>query len=253
MSAAQRPVVVVTRSAEQSGGLSTRLVAAGYDVLEVPVIEIAEAEDGGSALCAALGRLHEYDWVVVTSPNGAARVRDALIALDAQRRPNTAVVGPGTADALSVPVSLVARSSIGEGLVEDFPAGHGRVLLVQAEVARPVVAEGLRAKGWDVEAVVGYRTVPARPTPALIAAAGRADAVVFTSGSTVRHFVAAVGEQGIPPVAVSIGPATSAVAEELGVRITVTAAVHNLDGVIEALTTVLKPDPQAAPRNRPRS
>lgn len=253
MSTHQRPIVVVTRSAEQSGGLSSRLLAAGYDVLEVPVIEIADAADGGSALRAALGHLVDYDWLVVTSPNGAARVSEALHALDPQQRPSTAVVGPGTADALGVPASLVARSSIGEGLVDDLPPGSGRVLLVQAEAARPVVADGLRAKGWSVDAVVGYRTVASRPPAELVAAAGHADAVVFTSGSTVRHFVAAVGERHIPSVAVSIGPATTAVADELGVRIAVTASVHNLDGVVQALTSVLAPAPHAAPRPQPRS
>lgn len=249
----RRPVVVVTRAAEQSGGLSSRLVASGYDVLEVPVIEITEAVDGGVALRSALSRLQEYDWLVVTSPNGAGRVRDALRAIDPQQRPRTAVVGPGTGDVLAVPADLTARSAIGEGLVEDFPVGHGRVLLVQAEAARPVVAAGLAAKGWDVDAVVGYRTVPAHPVPALIEQARHADAVVFTSGSTVRNFVGSAGLRALPAVAVSIGPATTAVAEQLGVAITVTAAEHTLDGVVQALATVLPPVQRAVPPERPPS
>lgn len=246
-SAARRPVVVVTRSAEQLGGLSVRLATAGYDVLEVPVIAIADAADGGATLRHALGELHLYDWLVVTSPNGAARVRSTLASLAPDRRPRVAVVGPGTADALGVEPALVARSSIGEGLVDDFPSGAGSVLLVQAEAARAVVADGLRAKGWSVDAVIGYRTVPAQPEPSLVEAAQHADAVVFTSGSTVRHFVSAVGLQRVPEVAVSIGPATTAVADEVGVRITVTATQHNLDGVVEALKTVLQPGPSNGP------
>jgi uroporphyrinogen-III synthase len=219
----------------------------------VPVIEIVDAADGGTALDTALRELGSYDWVVVTSPNGAARVREPLRSHDAGRRPSVAVVGPGTEAALGMLADLVAGSSIGEGLVEDFPAGNGRVLLVQAEAARPVVAEGLRRRGWVVDAVVGYRTVAAVPSPALVAEARQADAIVFTSGSTVRHFVSAAGALGIPPLAVSIGPATSAVAEELGVQIAVTATVHNLGGVVEALGSVLAPVPQAAPRPQQRS
>lgn len=240
-SATRRPVVVVTRSAEQSGGLSSRLVAAGYDVLEIPVIAIVDPPDGGAALRHALDQLNAYDWVVVTSPNGATRVRSALTSLSQERRPQVAVVGPGTADALGLLPALVARSSIGEGLVDDFPSGSGRVLLVQAQAARPVVADGLRAKGWSVDAVIGYRTVSAQPEPSLVEAAQHADAVVFTSGSTVRHFVSAVGLGRVPAVAVSIGPATTAVAGEVGVQIAVTATQHNLDGVVEALKTVVHP------------
>jgi uroporphyrinogen-III synthase len=236
-----RPLVVVTRAAEQSGGLRKRLVEAGYDVLEVPVIEIVDPEDGGAALDRALDRLHDYDWLVVTSPNGGARVRAALEGRSASSRPRVAAVGPGTAEAVGVPVDLVATTSIGEGIVDDFATGPGRVLLVQAATARPVVAEGLRSKGWQVDAVVGYRTVPAHPGSALIERARTADAVVFTSGSTVRHFVAAAGVAGVPPVVVSIGPATTAVAEQVGVQVTVTATVHTLDGVVTALIGEIAP------------
>lgn len=235
--------VVVTRAAEQSGGLQERLVTAGYDVLEVPVIAIFDAADGGEALRGALAALASYDWVVVTSPNGAKRVADALAACDPAKRPRVAVVGPGTAEAIGAPVDLVASDAIGEGLVEVFPAGTGRVLVAQAEAARPIVGDGLRAKGWTVDVVVAYRTGIVPVAAELCERAGRADAIVFTSGSTVRGYLRSAGAAALPPVVVSIGPATTAVADELGVPVTVTAAVHTLDGVVAALIGVLEPDP----------
>lgn len=241
MTAVSRPVIVVTRAAEQSGGLTSRLRVAGYDVLEVPVIEIVDAADGGAALAGALEGLDEYEWVVVTSPNGASRVRDAL-ARRAGACPRVAVVGPGTAEALGiVAADLQATNSVGEGLVEVFPSGSGRVLLVQAQAARPVVREGLTAKGWTVDAVVAYQTVAAHPAADLLERAAGAAAIVFTSGSTVRNYLAAAGTEGLPAVRVSIGPATTAVAAELGVSIDLTASVHNLDGVVEALRAVVAP------------
>jgi uroporphyrinogen-III synthase len=232
----------VTRAAEQSGGLRERLLEAGYDVLEVPVIGILEAADGGAALRTALAALSSYDWVAVTSPNGAKRVADALAACDPARRPRVAVVGPGTRDAIRGPVDLVASDSIGEGLVDAFGAGPGRVLLAQAEAARTVVADGLRAKGWTVDAVTAYRTDVVPVAAELCERAARADAVVFTSGSTVRGYLRSAGPASLPPVVVSIGPATTAVADELGVPVTVTAAVHTLDGVVAALIGALQPD-----------
>jgi uroporphyrinogen III methyltransferase/synthase len=235
------PVVVVTRAAEQSSGLTKRLHAAGYRVLEVPVIEIVDAADDGEALASALARLAAYDWLVLTSPNGASRVRGALAAMRQGSGPGVAVVGPGTAEALGRPADLQATNSVGEGLVECFPGGNGRVLLVQAEAARPVVRDGLAAKGWTVDAVIAYRTVPAKPAPVLLEQASRADAVVFTSGSTVRNFLLAAGSSGLPRVSVSIGPETTDVAEALGVRIDVTARAHTLDGVVEALRSAVDP------------
>jgi uroporphyrinogen-III synthase len=235
----RRPVVVITRAAQQAGGLRDRLETAGYDVLEVPVIATADPADGGTALTVALSRLPSYDWVVVTSPSGAGRVAAALAACPPERRPQVAVVGPGTASAVGVPVGLVASTSIGEGLVADFPTGTGTVLLAQAEAARTVVAEGLAAKGWTVDTVVAYRTVPARPPAIVLDQARQADAIVFTSGSTVRHFVDAAGIAAVPAVVVTIGPATSAVAAEVGVTVTVVASEHTLDGVVEALRRVV--------------
>jgi uroporphyrinogen-III synthase len=210
-------------------------------VLEVPVIEIVDAVDGGSALAVALAGLDSYDWLVVTSPNGASRVRGALASMPPGSGPRVAVVGPGTAGALGRPADLQATNSVGEGLVECFPDGTGRVLLVQAEAARPVVRDGFTAKGWTVDAVIAYRTVPAKPAQALLEQASRADAVVFTSGSTVRNFLLAAGSSGLPRVSVSIGPETTDVAEALGVRIDVTARVHTLDGVVEALRSAVDP------------
>jgi uroporphyrinogen-III synthase len=241
MSSDRPRTVVVTRAAAQSAGLTDRLERVGYRVLEVPVIQIAEPADGGAALGAALARLDSYDWLVVTSPNGAARVRDAYSSLPVGRRPRLAAVGPGTAAALGVPVDLVATDSVGEGLVAEMPAGSGHVLLAQAEAARDVVRSGLERLGWGVDAVIAYRTVRVDVSPELIRAASSADGIVFTSGSTIRAYLDAAGSDGLPPVVVSIGPATSRVAEELGVRVTVTAAVHNLDGLVDAVQSVLPP------------
>jgi uroporphyrinogen-III synthase len=71
----QRTTVVVTRAADQSAGLRERLIASGYEVLEVPTIAIADASDGGTAFDEAVAAIDRYEWVVVTSPNGAARSR----------------------------------------------------------------------------------------------------------------------------------------------------------------------------------
>ncbi len=70
--------VVVTRATDQAGSLSTALADHGAKVVELPVVSIEESVDGGEALSAALARADCYDWIVVTSPNGARRVADGL-------------------------------------------------------------------------------------------------------------------------------------------------------------------------------
>ena len=126
------------------------LEAEGATVLSVPTIAIEDPPDGGEALRAALADV--WDWVVVTSPNGAERAVAAAGGRAAALAVPWAVVGPGTAEALGrhgIRAALVPDRFVAEGLLEVFPAPPpdrvGRVLVAQAEAARPVLAEGLRA------------------------------------------------------------------------------------------------------------
>lgn len=234
--------VVVTRSTDQAGPLSSRLVALGAQVVDVPTLAFIEPGDGGTALRAAVRRLADGDWVVVTSPNGAERLAAAT---PAGLAPGVrlGVVGPGTASAcerLGLTVSLVPPRFVGEALVDAFPQGPGRVVVAQALGARPVVADGLAAKGWTVETVVAYRTVPLDVSAPLLAAAARADAITFTSASTVASYLAAAGAGGVPRTVVCIGPITAAAAAEAGLAVAAVAREHTLDGLVAATVETLR-------------
>jgi uroporphyrinogen-III synthase len=236
--------VVVTRAREQASHLVEQLQALGAEVVEVPVIAIAPPEDDGAALRRALADGEGYDWIVVTSANGvAALVAAADGSLGSLGRARTAVVGPATADALrrhGVEPDLVPERFVAEGLLEVFPRAEspGRVLLAQADLARPVLAEGLRERGWTVEAVTAYRTVAAPVDEAARAAIAAAHAVTFTSASTVENFVASVGAAAVPSVVVTIGPITTAAARRLGIEVTAEADPHTIDGVVHALVSL---------------
>jgi uroporphyrinogen-III synthase len=235
--------VVIARAAEQSGRLRELLVTEGATVVEVPTIAIVPPQDGGGRLREALRDL--WDWVVVTSPNGAERAVAAAGGRAAALALRWAVVGPGTADALGrlgIRAALVPTRFVAEGLVEVFPdppPGGGRVLLAQAEAARPVLADGLRARGWEVSTVVAYRTLPVTPPPELLRAAVSADAIAFTSGSTVDGYVRAAGVGAVPPVVVAIGPVTSAAVVGHGLAVDAEADPHSLAGLVEATVAAL--------------
>jgi len=249
--------VVVTRARSQRSGLSAQLRRVGAAVVEVPVIEIADPDDGGAGLRAAASQLDSVDWVVLTSPNAATRFLACLH--DARDLGGVAVaaVGPSTAEMLrasNVVADLVPERFVAEALVEVFPeapATGGRVLLPQAREARPVIAAGLRAKGWTVDVVQAYRTIPAQVGVADREAVTGADVVTFTSSSTVDNFVAAFGIASVPPIVACIGPVTAATARAHGLVVHIEADPHTIDGLVAALVDWGSHGPSAGSPSRP--
>jgi uroporphyrinogen-III synthase len=155
-----------------------------------------------------------------------------------------AASGPATAAALAdrrIVADLVPDRFVAEGLLEAFPGGPGRVLLARAEVARDVLPDGLAAAGWEVDVVDAYRTVPATVTADQLDAIAGADAITFTSSSTVEQFVAAAGTDRLPPVVACIGPVTAETARNLGITVHVEATEHTIAGLVAALTAALAP------------
>lgn len=234
--------VVVTRSPGQASELARRLRRAGAEPVEVPTIDIVDPLDGGDALRSALGRLDRYDWIVLTSPNGARRVMAELRDARDLAGVRMAAIGPGTAAVLAefrLVADLIPDRYVAEGLLEAFPGPPttgGRVLLARAREARDVLPDGLRSVGWQVDVVEAYRTVPVQLDSRALELVGSADAVTFTSASSVRNFAAALAPgTPVPPVAVAIGPITAREARGLGIDVTAEAAPHTLDGLVAAL------------------
>jgi uroporphyrinogen III methyltransferase/synthase len=185
-----------------------------------------------------------YTLVCVTSPN-APRLLLERCGGDARALAGArvAAIGPGTAAALrevGIVADVVAERSLAEGLLAALPADlHGaRALVARAEEARDTLPEGLRARGAEVDLVPLYRTlaaVPRHPERMLTA-----DAVAFTSSSTVTRFAQALAAHDLAHVrGVSIGPITSATARELGVGLIAEATQHDVDGLVATLLRVL--------------
>ncbi|MBM2823280.1 MAG: hemD [Thermoleophilia bacterium] len=229
--------IVVTRP--ESRPLAAALEGLGAEVSIVPLIEIRPVEDP-RALDAAVADLATYDWVVFTSVNGVAAVGERLSGIGETR---VAAVGPVTADsvrALGVEPSFVAARAS-----EDIAAGLGsidgaRVLLPQADIADPRLADELRGRGANVDTVVAYRTVQVEPTLWGVLPLRIAHAIVLASGSAVRSLARIAGSLeglGDSTLLVCIGPRTAAVAREVGLPVGLVADEMTADGIIRALVS----------------
>lgn len=244
--------VVVTRARAQAGSLTAALEAVGARVVPLPVIESADPDDL-EALDRAAAGVAAYDWVVFTSANAVhrfvARLRDSRSLGEAR----IAALGGATAHALER-YNLVAdlvpgpKASPGaEGLVEAFAdaSGTGRVLFPRAAVVGPVLSRGLAARGWSVDEVVAYRTVPAPPPPAALAdqAAG-ADVITFTSLSSVEAYLGLADDRGrplvVPPVVACIGPVTAEAARHAGLEVAIESRTPSPQALATAVAAYLE-------------
>ncbi len=205
--------VIVTRPREQAGPLVERLEELGHEVVACPLIEIVPLDDRPLDTDG-------YDWLIVTSPNGA----EQLARRRRGRLPRVAAVGPGTAEALAasgIQPDLVPRVSTQEGLLAELPSEPGRVLFVGARGARRQLVDALGA-----DFVPLYDTALVRPDQP-----PEGDVVVLASGSAARSFAALE----VPIPAVSIGPETTRVAEQAGLRVIAEAPTHDVDGLVAAV------------------
>ena len=240
--------VVVTREARRAEGLVGALEEAGAIVVALPVVRTVDPDDGGEALARCLAASPDaplWDWIVFTSALAVDRVVARLRDGRDLGGVRLAAVGRATAAALAghhLVADLVAEPATAEGLVAAIPAPAGpeggTVLYPRAGGARPLLAQGLRAKGWTVEEVVAYRTAVLAPgdvDPGLLDDAAEADAVTFTSPSTVAAYLGLVGDRAVPPVVACIGPVTAEAATAAGLTVTVEAAEHHVEGLVTAL------------------
>ena len=236
--------VVVTRPPHQAGGLAAAFRELGAAVELLPLLEVVEPADPAPLDRAAL-EIDRYAWIAFTSAN-------AVGPLVARRLPpwpdrtRVAAVGEGTAAALRGAGSepdLVAERSGGADLADEILAAatrHGgesvrgvegvAVLLPQAADARPDLERGLRAAGFEVDAVVAYdkRTPPeaVRRARDLFPAGAPLGWVTFTSPRIARTFAELVdgvdagswADRRRTLRAASIGQTTSGELRRLGVE-----------------------------------
>jgi len=186
--------------------VAERVRALGHVPVLCPLIEIEPL--GEDAIDASA-----YDWLVVTSRNGADEL--ARRGVTANR---IAAIGPATADALrshGLHVDLVARTHTQEGLRDELPPA--RILLA--------AAEGARRDVLDADFLPLYRTIELRPVPPA------ADVALLMSGSAAR----ALAATGVRIPVVAIGPQTADEALRAGLEVVAVAERHDLDGLMDAL------------------
>jgi uroporphyrinogen-III synthase len=245
--------VVVTRALEQSHSLVEALCDAGAEPVLLPLIVFAPP-DNLAELDACLKNSARFDWVFFTSQNALRAVQQRCAALDLVLPQvfaglKIAAVGPATADAVTaagLPVNFISRAHTGVGLAEELSAGEKRkrVFLPRSDRANPDLIEVLNLHGWQVTAVVAYKTVsPNSDSPETQESFLRceADAILFFSPSAVHHLRDLLGAQRFRDLSrqsifVAIGPVSENALKTEGVSRILLAADTTVAAAVATLS-----------------
>jgi len=245
--------VLVPRTKEQSAAMSDRISEHGAVPVEVPTIAVEPPRSAAQMERAVKGLVDgRYQWVVFTSTNAVKAVWEKFceFGLDARAFSGVKIACVGEATARRVrelgirPELVPSGEQSSQGLLEVFPPHDdvldpvNRVLLPRADIATETLAEGLTARGWEIDDVTAYRTVRAAPPAAEIREmikTGGFDAVCFTSSSTVRNLVGIAGKPHSRTLIACIGPRTAETAAEFGLRVDVQPENASVLELVDAL------------------
>lgn len=246
--------IVITRAADQSDSLRKMLIDEGAYPVMLPVIRTVQAYPE-IPIIDILDR--KYDWIVFSSENG---VRWFFSLLDENGLDSRvlagmkiAAIGSGTSLRLKeyglIP-DFVPENYTSDYLVRELSESENldgmNILRVKGYFDMDPLTDGFREKGANVFTCGVYKLeqeMPGEESINYLKQSG-AEAVIFTSGSTVNNFFEILGEEFAANLfktakAVSIGPVTAKVLKQRKITNLAVAEKYNLNGIMDILKKVL--------------
>jgi uroporphyrinogen III methyltransferase/synthase len=250
--------ILVTRAKESVSSFSLALSNEGAEPIEFPVIQIVAPPDRYAALDDAISRLRSYDWLVFTSVNAVHAFWDRLMQMGGDSRVlvtlRVASVGPSTGAALrqlGIVPDFTPTVFTAEETALQFPDSPPvtSVLFPCAAEANDALPKLLRERDMSVDVVPVYETIAVGAGAEAVIQRLKeqtVDIITFTSSSTVKNFVAALGAN--PPSLENIeiaciGPVTAQTVRELFQREPdIIAEDYTIPGLIDALKAAYAAD-----------
>ncbi|MCF7688069.1 MAG: uroporphyrinogen-III synthase [Cephaloticoccus sp.] len=249
--------IVITRAREQASELAAKLNSLGAEVVELPLIKISREIDKQN-LADTMLELGNYDWIIFTSANGVRFFFEQFFKLFDDIRAfgllRFACVGAGTAreiEAFHLKVECqpehATAADLADALIKTGSLDNAKVLVITGNLNRDELVQKLEEAQAIVDRLQVYKTEPTDLTGDPVAENFRengADAVLFTSASTVNSFVdqaraLLLAKTARIPLAGSIGPLTSEAMKTRGLPIAFIAKQPNLDSLVDALVKKL--------------
>jgi uroporphyrinogen-III synthase len=204
-SALNKKKVLVPRGTGQARSFSQLVRKYGGIPIEIPLIAFRPIETN-QQLQAAVERIDTYDWVIFTSNVTVETFFSFMKTEIVDSFPKIAVIGKKTEEVLlerGFKSEFVPSAYVAEVFVEEFlpnVASGEKVLIPKGNLAREYISSALIKKGAVVDELVIYETYMPEESKAKLAAmleAEELDVLMFTSPSTIDHFMTVVTEYNL--------------------------------------------------------
>ena len=243
--------IMVTRSRTQSSSIVEKIMDLGGSPIEMPTIKIEKIENN-TELENEINNIRDYTYLVLTSKNAVEIFFDKLeeMNLDTRALANLKVCAIGSATAKEIKsrgiiADIVPKAFVAESLFDELKdklTKEDNILIPRARNARDYLVDKL-SEICTVKEVHTYESVidTSKKDEILdILEKEDLDFITFASSSTVRNFVEIIGQDNLDKInsskVISIGPITSATAEELNINVYKEAETATIDKIVEAIT-----------------
>jgi uroporphyrinogen-III synthase len=242
--------VLITRGREGAGDFGSLIEGYGGLPVVIPLLEFKPYDDPRKD--SYLSSIHNYEWIVFTSKNGADFVIDRLKENDiplSSLSAKFAAVGTKTeryCEKRGLPVSFVPDDFTGDDFARQFlsekePAG--KVLVPKGNLARDVIAKKLNGAGVHCDEWIVYETIlPEESIEKLknVIEERSVDILTFTSSSTVHHFMQVIDTYSLQSAvlnlpAACIGPLTRKTAEKYGLHVKICPNTYTVDEMVSEM------------------
>jgi uroporphyrinogen III methyltransferase/synthase len=237
--------VLATGTRYNAEEIGQQMSSLGAETVKVSVIESVSLEN--TAVCQALSRLKDYNWMVFTSGNGVELFFDLLcrenIDLRQMMHLKFACIGRKTAAALKqhgFTCDFTPDNYSSTDLAEQWIPTLGtddRVLMLRAKEGSKVLSEQLKESGIAYDDIPLYETkVDTRRREELNRVVREVDYITLSSASAARAFASLLEEKDVAPAKViAIGPYTAQAAIKAGLKVYAEAEEYTAEGIAAAI------------------
>jgi uroporphyrinogen III methyltransferase / synthase len=241
--------VFITRDSIGNAELACKLAARGAQAISCPTFEIQDLS-AARQFKQIVDNIKNYDWVFFTSPTGVRLFFKAVNKLNKDARifapAKIACIGSETANILEdfgIKADFVPKIFTSDKLAKSFvkkykPIGK-KILLLRSALADSALAEKLKSAKAKVKHFSVYTARKLKCSTIKISK-NDIDWIVFASSFAVDCFFKNFKPKKISRKIkiASIGPTTTNILKKFGIKPTVQAREHTIDGLIEVMKKV---------------